>query len=450
MKSLFAKILVWFIATTFVLLFGSIITAAFNYNLPGQRKMPVTILLNYQLDEARHSFETGGAIELAGTLQRIQTATETEAVLTDETGRDLATGRIRKDLVQEGERRQRSPLAKLNSKLYARQSADGKYWFFLVGGRSSTLLWYLQPETLWVWGLVVLLCYGLALHFTNPLRRLQRAVDRFGRGETDARADANRRDEIGQLARTFNQMADRMVSLRQSERRLLLDLSHELRSPLTRMSVAIELARADSTGSKTLDRIQKEADRLNALITELLEVTRAESDPAHRRTEPVRLDNMIRGIADDCKIEAKARDSEVSVGPLEPVTIDGDPELLHRAVENVLRNAIRYAPADTQIEVGVLRLGYGVRIRIRDYGPGVPEEALPHLFDPFYRVDADRNRSSGGVGLGLSIARRAIELHRGTLRARNAMPGLEVELDLPAGRPVASTPSPQSPVLLET
>lgn len=450
MRSLFSKILLWFIATTFVLLFGMVITSAFNYNLPGQRKVPVTILLNYQLEEARHSFETGGAVELAGVLQRIQVSTETEAVLTDAAGRDLATGRIRQDLVREGQRRQNNPLVKLNSKMYARQSADGKYWFFLVGGRSSTLLWYLQPETLWVWGLVVLLCYGLALHVTSPLRRLQRAVDRFGRGETDARADADRRDEIGQLARTFNQMADRMVSLRQSERRLLLDLSHELRSPLTRMSVAIELARAGSSGSTTLDRIQKEADRLNALISELLEVTRAESDPTHRRMESIPLGEMIRGIAEDCDIEAKARDCEVSVGPLESVTIDGDPELLRRAVENVVRNAVRYAPPETQIEVGILRLGYGVRIRVRDYGPGVPEEALPHLFDPFYRVDADRNRSSGGVGLGLSIARRAIELHRGSLRARNASPGLEVEMDLPIGRPVSSTPPAQSPVLLET
>ncbi|MEO8026484.1 MAG: ATP-binding protein, partial [Bryobacteraceae bacterium] len=290
----------------------------------------------------------------------------------------------------------------------------------------------------------------LALHVTSPLRRLQRAVDRFGRGELDARADANRRDEIGQLARTFNLMADRLVGLRQSERRLLLDLSHELRSPLTRMSVAIELARAGSSGSTTLDRVQKESDRLNALITELLEVTRAETDPAHRRTESVSLDALIRNLADLCGIEAKARGCDVVVGPLENVAIDGDPELLRRAIENVMRNAVRYAPPGSNIEVGVLRLGYGARISVRDYGPGVPEDALPHLFDPFYRVDADRNRTSGGVGLGLSIARRAIELHRGTLRARNAMPGLEVEMDLPIGRPISSTAHPVSPVLQES
>ncbi len=450
MRSLFAKILLWFIATTFVLLLGSVLTTAFNYNLPGQRKMPVTILLNYELEEARHAFETGGAAELAGLLERIQSSTETEAVLTDADGRDLATGRMRPDLVREGVRRQKNPLAKLNSSMYARQSADGKYWFFLAGGRSSTLLWYLQPETIWVWGLVVLLCYGLAVHFTSPLRRLQRAVDRFGRGDTDARADATRRDEIGQLAKTFNQMADRMVALRQSERRLLLDLSHELRSPLTRMSVAIELARAGSSGSTTLDRVQKEADRLNAMITEMLEVTRAETDAAHRRSEPVRLADIITGVAEDCNVEAHHRSCEVAVGALDAVTVDGDPELLRRAVENVVRNAVRYAPASTQVEMSVLRLGYGVRIAIRDYGPGVPEESLPHLFDPFYRVDADRNRTSGGVGLGLSIARRAIELHRGSLRARNAYPGLEVEIDLPVGRTTPSTTTKENPVLLGT
>jgi two-component system sensor histidine kinase CpxA len=449
MRSLFAKILVWFVATTTVLLAGILLTTALNYNLPGRNKMPVTILINYQLQEARHSFETGGAMELAATLQRIQDATQTEAVLTDSGGRDLATGRPRPELVREGELRQRSPLAKLDSKLFARQSSDGKYWFFLVGGRSSGLLWYVQPETLWVWGLVVLLCYGLALHLTSPLRRLGRAVDRFGRGELDSRADALRRDEIGQLAGTFNQMADRIVSLRQSEHRLLLDLSHELRSPLTRLSVAIELARSGNPGALPLDRIQKEADRLNDLVSELLEVTRAESDPSRRKVESVSLDGLVRSLADDCAIEAKARGCSLSLVRMDAVTVDGNPELLRRAIENVVRNAIRYAPPSTAIEVSLTVAGDHARLGIRDYGQGVPPEALPHLFDPFYRVDADRNRSSGGVGLGLSIARRSIELHRGMIKARNASPGLEVEMTLPVGQPASKSPLEARPMLQE-
>jgi len=114
-----------------------------------------------------------------------------------------------------------------------------------------------------------------------------------------------------------------------------------------------------------------------------------------------------------------------------PVTISGDPELLRRAAENVIRNAIRYAPPQTAVEVRLERVVSAVRVQVRDYGPGVPEEALDHIFDAFYRVEGDRNRGSGGVGLGLSIARRAVALHKGTLRARNANPGLLLEMELP-------------------
>ena len=117
----------------------------------------------------------------------------------------------------------------------------------------------------------------------------------------------------------------------------------------------------------------------------------------------------------------------------EPATVAGDPELLRRAVENVIRNAIRYSPRDTAVEVKLARSNGRVLVDVRDHGPGVPEEALPRLFDAFYRVESDRNRNSGGIGLGLSIARRAIELHKGHIRARNAKPGLEVELELPVG-----------------
>ena len=115
-----------------------------------------------------------------------------------------------------------------------------------------------------------------------------------------------------------------------------------------------------------------------------------------------------------------------------PVTVAGDEELLRRAVENVIRNAIRYSPRDTAVQVNLARDHERALVTVRDHGPGVPEDALPRLFDPFYRVESDRNRTSGGIGLGLSIARRAIELYKGTIRARNMQPGLEVDLELPS------------------
>jgi two-component system sensor histidine kinase CpxA len=212
---------------------------------------------------------------------------------------------------------------------------------------------------------------------------------------------------------------------------LLLDVSHELRSPLARLSVAVELARSDESNGLPLDRIQKEADRLNELISQMLEVTRVEGDPAQRKLAHVRLDELIGGLVEDCSIEARARGCSLSWKRTPAISVDGDGELLRRAIENVMRNAIRHAPRDSAVEVGLENGGGRAKVRVRDYGPGVPAEALPRLFDPFYRVDPDRNRGSGGVGLGLSIARRAVELHKGSLRASNAGPGLLVEIELP-------------------
>jgi two-component system sensor histidine kinase CpxA len=263
------------------------------------------------------------------------------------------------------------------------------------------------------------------------VRKLEKAVERFGRGDLSARVSSSRRDELGQLARTFDRMASRIETLMAAERRLLLDISHELRSPLARLGVAVELARSGDDPESALTRIQKESDRLNALVGQLLQVTRAEGDPSSLRHDPVRLDELVEQLVDDSTIEAAAHGCEVRYEKREPVTVAGDPELLRRAVENVIRNAIRHAPRATAVEVRLARENGRAVVDVRDHGPGVPEEALPRIFDAFYRVEPGRDRSSGGAGLGLSIARRAIELHHGSIRAKNAQPGLEVEMDLP-------------------
>jgi two-component system sensor histidine kinase CpxA len=261
---------------------------------------------------------------------------------------------------------------------------------------------------------------------------LRKALDQFGQGDLSARTEETRRDELGELARAYDGMANRIQTLLAAERRLLLDISHELRSPLARLSVAVELARSGEGRALPLDRIQKEADRLNALITQLLDVTRMEGDPANRRLERVKLDQLVGELVDDCSIEAKARGCALTLDPPPAVAVEGDGELLRRAIENVVRNAIRYAPRESTVEVVVSNGSGHAHVRVRDYGPGVPADALPRLFDPFYRVEPDRNRGTGGVGLGLSIARRAVELHHGTLRASNASPGLLVDIELPA------------------
>ena len=200
---------------------------------------------------------------------------------------------------------------------------------------------------------------------------------------------------------------------------------------MARLGVAVELARSGDDLNAALNRIQKESDRLNALVGQLLQVTRAEGDPSSLRQNTVRLDELVQQLVDESTIEAAAHGCELKFEKREAVTVAGDPEMLRRAVENVIRNAIRYSPRESAVEVSLARTNGKAVVDVRDHGPGVPADAIPRLFDAFYRVESDRDRSSGGIGLGLSIARRAIELHQGKIRARNADPGLEVELELP-------------------
>jgi two-component system sensor histidine kinase CpxA len=243
-------------------------------------------------------------------------------------------------------------------------------------------------------------------------------------------------------------MAERIQTLLTAERRLLMDISHELRSPLARLGVAVELARSGEDRDLMLDRIEKEAERLNELVGELLHVTRVEGDPSQRKAETVYLDELVGQVVEDCRIEVKMKGCQIEWKSADAgAAVSGDEELLRRAFENVLRNAIRYAPEQTVVEVN-LAIGGGLgKVAIRDHGPGVPDESLARIFDAFYRVDSDRNRASGGVGLGLAIARRAVELHNGKLRAENKHPGLCVTIELPLSPVEKETAQPQAAVV---
>jgi signal transduction histidine kinase len=431
MRSLFAKILGWFVLALVLTIIATVSTSILSYNPYSRIRAPFSLLLSVGLSDAREAWETGGRAGLDKELARFQDVTRiSKVVFTDASGTDLLTGEPHADLIRDA--RWWRSLFRPHGIVFDRFSADGKYYLFVIVTPGRLLFSSLQPAHLLVLATVVLLCYALTYHLTAPLRSLRNAVERFGRGDLSARSEGHRHDEMGDLARAFNQMAERIQTLLAAERRLLLDISHELRSPLARLSVAVELARSGHVSALPLDRIQKEADRLNDLITQMLQVTRLEGDQSQRQMEPVRLDELVRELVNDCSIEASARDCSL-VFPVPPdVLVHGDPELLRRAIENVMRNAIRYAPRQSKVEIVVDNGGGHARVTIRDYGPGVPEAALARLFDPFFRVEADRNRGSGGVGLGLSIARRAVELHHGKLRATNAGPGLQVDIELPA------------------
>jgi len=286
-----------------------------------------------------------------------------------------------------------------------------------------------------------LFCYWLAKYLTTPIVQLRRATHELSEGKLNTRVDdhlVRRRDEIGYLSRDFNFMASRVESLVQAQRRLLGDISHELRSPLARLGVALGLTRR-RTGpevSGMLDRIGREAERLNEMIGQLLALSRIESGAAELDKIRIDLAALVQEVADDADFEARGRDVGVSVLELVPSTINGVPELVRSAIENVVRNAARHTAPGTEVEVRLstepaASCQHAV-ITVRDHGKGVPEESLAEIFRPFYRVEDARDRQTGGAGLGLSIAARALRLHDGSIKAWNAPDrGLIVEIRLP-------------------
>ena len=426
MRSLFAKILLWFLATAVINFFGAVIISALDLN-PWQS--PFGRMMYLEEKAARSAWETGGATALTDFERRFRSGSDMSAILTDARGRDLLTGRDYSASLK----RTHFPVSffRPGNGVIPHRSGDGKYYFILILPASRFGSWFLSPQALYGLGVVTLLCYLLALNLTSPLRKLQKTLEHFGQGDLAARTNSRRRDELGELSRTFDQMAERIQTLLTAERRLLLDISHEIRSPLARLGVVVELARNSDDVEGSLNRIQKEADRLNDLVGQLLQVTRAEGDRKKLRHESVRLDELVETTADDCAIEAQARSCELLLSQTPQITVSGDPELLRRAIENIIRNAIRYSPPGAVVDIELRDHHETAQVCVRDRGPGVPPESLSRIFDPFYRVDPDRSRTGGGVGLGLAIARRAVELHDGTLRASNANPGLLVEIELP-------------------
>jgi two-component system sensor histidine kinase CpxA len=306
----------------------------------------------------------------------------------------------------------------------------------------------------WIVSIIVsgLICYWLTRYLTRPILRLREAARRISSGDLSTRVEprlARRHDEFGELVRDFNTMADRIESLVAAQRQLLSDISHELRSPLARMNLALELARQRSgpESAAVLDRMEREADRLNDLIGNLLTIARLDSKAPAPEASVVDLSELMHEIAADAQFEARSRNCDVKITASDPCQVRGNADLLRSAVENVVRNAVRYTGEGTSVEIGLTCTGDDdpsgrrAKLRVRDHGPGVPESELLNVFRPFYRVESARERKSGsvgGVGLGLAITKRALDLYAGKVTARNAPGGgLEVEISLPlVGAPV--------------
>jgi two-component system, OmpR family, sensor histidine kinase CpxA len=287
-----------------------------------------------------------------------------------------------------------------------------------------------------------LVCYLLSWYLTKPVVRLRAATRRLAAGDLSARSGAplgHGHDEIAGLMRDFDTMAERLEGLVKAQSRLLNDISHELRSPLARLSVALGLARrrSDPSSADMLDRIELEASRLNELIARILTLARLEDGEQQLPHTAVPLNELVLNVAEDAEFEAQARHCHVRCKiPEGDWNVRGNASLLHSAIENVVRNAVRYTREGTAVDIELEKIdgpnGPEARVRVTDSGPGVPEDALEKLFQPFYRLDDARGRLTGGVGLGLSITERAVRFHGGRVSALNrAGGGLSVEICIP-------------------
>jgi two-component system, OmpR family, sensor histidine kinase CpxA len=286
-----------------------------------------------------------------------------------------------------------------------------------------------------------LTCFLLAHYLAQPILRLRRASQAVAAGDLSARAGAavgDREDEIGDLVRDFDRMAVRIEALMQSQKQLLRDISHDLRSPLQRLRMAVGLARREATPSTQLDRIEREAIRINELVEQVLTLAKLENADAKLPMSPISLQAVIHDVVADASFEAERLQCSVEISSQADAQVTGNRELLHSAIENVVRNAIHHAEPRTTVKVALTSNDGTAQVYVEDEGPGVPENALNRLFEPFFRVDESRG-TTNGFGLGLAIAARAVAVHGGTIRAKNVEPhGLRVEIDLPTVAEAAS------------
>ncbi|MBV8143464.1 MAG: HAMP domain-containing protein [Gammaproteobacteria bacterium] len=303
-------------------------------------------------------------------------------------------------------------------------------------------------------------CYLLARYLAAPVDQLRLAIRQMAAGDLDVRvlpALRGRQDDLGLLAGDLDAMAQRLRQLLEAKQQLLRDVSHELRSPLTRLQLALSLARREHSGAdRYLARIACEADRLEQLIARTLRLVRLER-PADALMEQRTLDagELLHNIAADVAIEADARGCLVNVQAPERLLVCGDPELLRSAFENVIRNSLRFSPTGAVVVVSARRLrgdsGDRVEIAVHDSGPGVPQKELGKIFEPFYRVDTAReHQGSAGEGLGLAIAARALAVHGGSISAHN-MPGggLAVVITLPYSEGECGTGAGEAPHVVD-
>jgi two-component system, OmpR family, sensor histidine kinase CpxA len=458
MRSIFVKIFLWFWLTMVLIALAFV----FVWNLendatPSRQSLTADAVAMYA-SSAAQSFELSGPQATEQLLRDLRQRSGVRASLLNEDLQPLIGELNSQDATLARNAKSTGQTQFLTRGNFADaaafvQSSSGRKYVLIaeLPRRTSGLFRGSASQQLLRWGIAILIsglvCYALTLYLIQPVLRIRSAASSIAGGDFSARAApvlAHRRDEMGELVRDFNQMAEQIERLMETQQQLLRDISHELRSPLARLTVALEIARkwSGKEATSALNRIEQESERLNEMIGRLLTLARITSlvDPPQHTVIPLR--SLLDQIAQDAAFEAAAKHSHVQVGGAQDCEIKGSQELLHSAIENVVRNAIRHAPPESTVRIGLQCDGRHSRIAVSDEGPGVPIAELEKIFRPFYRLSDAREHRSGGTGIGLAITQEVARLHGGSVRARNAEPhGLIVEIELPCNGPSADLAS---------
>jgi signal transduction histidine kinase len=454
-RSLYLKIFIWFWLAMIIINVALFAAVALTRPTPTGRSWRDLTQVGPNALKAAEVYEQSGPVALAAALQATEKASGVSPTFFDENGKELSGRNVPDGATELLAKAVDSKEIEFNfanrTTLVARPLVSPKGVRYTYLAHIPRAPYQMSYQTQGLRLLVVLVvggifCYWLSRYLTTPLLKLRSTTNELSEGNLGARVGtklAKRRDEVGQLGRDFNLMAERLESMVKAQQRLLGDISHELRSPLARLGVALGLARQRSGNEAmgALDRIERESDNLNEMISQLLTLTRLESGTDGRKRTDVDLAALVREVADDADFEARSLNRSVSVVSADSCSINGVEELLRSAVENVVRNAVRFTPESTAVEVALLRQSEAGNnfaiISVRDRGQGVPEEALEKIFQPFYRAEDARDRQSGGgTGLGLAITERAVRMHNGSIHAINAAGGglsVEMKLLLPQG-----------------
>jgi two-component system sensor histidine kinase CpxA len=454
-RGLFAKIFLWFLGGSALVVLSAAVATLVTPTGPGSPLWndAVGTDLAARAERAAEIYRRDGSVAVSAYLCSLESGTNSCVCLFDETGKVVggseAPPRAR-HLAELSGRSEQAEFQLAGSTLLGARSAvgsDGSRFTLVMEVPGGPLESFRRTPGAYLIRFAVALsvaaivCFLLARSLTGPILSLRAATQRVAAGDLSVRVGYGlhaRRDELADLGRDFDTMAERLEALLVSERRLLSDISHELRSPLARLGVALGIARrrAGDGATSALNRIERESVRLDEMIDNLLDLARMEHEGAASARTRVDLRRLVETVAHDADFEARDGGRSVHLVETDSCAVIGDERALRSAVENVVRNAIRYTPEGGTTEVA-LRMTNGsgppsAEVSVRDYGPGVPDDALRHLFRPFYRVADARDRESGGVGLGLAIAERAVARHGGDVRAANVEGGgLEVTLRLP-------------------